>query len=168
MEGFKEEMAAKYNECAEVEDELTRELEIMEAKVDQYESGEVKEEFAAIPSIISRPEKGKENKTVNRQQSMPEVIHQDTEDPVQAKLHKIEESLQQKTIEMDALEKAVAILGRNYGWPEDDHNDFLLIWSKRRGNYFELEEECLKHLRMYTTEQIHTHIDKHRKWLELQ
>lgn len=70
---------------------------------------------------------------------------------------------------MEALEKLVASLGRNYGWPEDDHNDFLLIWNKRRGNnYFELEEECSKHLRMYTTEQIHAHIDKHRKWLELQ
>ena len=35
MEGFKEEMAEKYNECASTEEELTRELEIMEAKVDQ-------------------------------------------------------------------------------------------------------------------------------------
>jgi|JI6StandDraft_1071083.scaffolds.fasta_scaffold08845_7 hypothetical protein len=45
----------------------------MEAKVDQYESGELKEEPSAIPSIISRPEKGKENKLMNRQQSMPDT-----------------------------------------------------------------------------------------------
>jgi hypothetical protein len=75
----------------------------------------------------------------------------ENDDPLVSKHSKLEEALKQKTIEMEALEKNVAALGRNYGWPEDDHNDFLIIWNKRKGNnYFELEDECTKHLRMYT------------------
>lgn len=93
----------------------------MEAKVNQYEAGETQEEdSAAIPSVVSRPEKGKENKLMNRQQSTPEVLIVPVEeptDPLQAKLSKVDDTLRQKTIEMEALEKLIAALGRNYGWP---------------------------------------------------
>ena len=35
------------------------------------------------------------------------------------------------------MEKAIAGLGRNLGWPEEDHNDFISIWAKGgQRNYF--------------------------------
>lgn len=60
---------------------------------------------------------------------------------------------------MEKIEYNIRILGKNYGWPEQDHIDFVNIWNKRRGNnYFELQEECIKYFKLYTDQQIHDHI----------
>ena len=58
--------------------------------------------------------------------------------------------------------------GKNLGWVEEDHNDFILLWNRRRNNnYFEFEEECFNQLKTYTMDQIRTHFEKHQKHLEL-
>ena len=41
MNGFKNHMAKEYEEYAEMEDNLNKQLEMMEIKVNQYEKGEV-------------------------------------------------------------------------------------------------------------------------------
>ena len=59
-------------------------------------------------------------------------------------------------------------LGKYLGWPEEDHNNFLMLWNRRKNNnYFQFEEECFEQLKTYTMDQIGTHIDKQKKLLEL-
>lgn len=47
-------------------------------------------------------------------------------------------------------------LGKNLGWVEEDHSDFVSIWNRCHGtkNYFEIEEELGNYFNFYTGEQI--------------
>ena len=49
------------------------------------------------------------------------------------------------------IEKGVMSLGKNLGWPEEDHTDFVSIWH-RGGvkNYFQIEEELQSYFSLYT------------------
>lgn len=40
---------------------------------------------------------------------------------------------------VESIEKIVVGLGKNLGWPEEDHNDFISIWHRGGNkNYFQI------------------------------
>lgn len=168
MEQMRQDMADQFGACLEQEEALLGELELWDARVDALENGQ----DATRPPQPAQPEPGKENhRLLNQPQPQPQSQPGKAAepDPLGAKVEALSASLQEKGAEMEGVERQLASLGRFYGWPEDDHSDFLVIWGRRKSNnYFELEEELGRHLRLYTGEQIHAHIDKHRRFLELQ
>ena len=49
--------------------------------------------------------------------------------------------MKNKEKEVEGLEDQIRELGKNLGWPEEDHNDFISIWNRCHSkNYFEIEE----------------------------
>lgn len=67
------------------------------------------------------------------------------------------------------MEKEIGGLGRNLGWPEEDHTDFLSIWQRGpyQKNYFQIQEELEKYFAFYTGEQIQEHMNKYIRWKKL-
>ena len=65
-------------------------------------------------------------------------------------------------------EKEISGLGKNLGWSEEDHTDFLAIWQRQGGrNYFQTEEELQSYFTFYTAEQIQEHMNKYIRWKKL-
>ena len=50
--------------------------------------------------------------------------------------------MREREKEVENIEKEISSLGRNLGWPEEDHNDFISIWHRgpTSKNYFQIEE----------------------------
>lgn len=74
-----------------------------------------------------------------------------------------------KEREVNEIEKVLAVLGRNLGWPEEDHKDFVSIWHRGSTvkNYFQIEEELQGYFAFYTSEQIQEHMNKYMKYRKL-
>ena len=59
-------------------------------------------------------------------------------------------------------------LGKNLGWPDEDHTDFMSIWHRGgTKNYFKIEEELQGYFAFYTAEQIQEHMNKYLKFIKL-
>ena len=60
-------------------------------------------------------------------------------------------------------------MGKNLGWHEEDHKDFITIWNRchPHKNYFEIEDELSEYFRVYTNEQIQDHMNKYMKLKKL-
>jgi hypothetical protein len=42
---------------------------------------------------------------------------------------------------VEETEHKINYLGKNLGWNEEDHSDFIKIWNRCQGkNYFEIED----------------------------
>ena len=60
-------------------------------------------------------------------------------------------------------------MGKNLGWVEEDHTDFVTIWNRGQGqkNYFEIEDELLNYFGLYTEQQIKDHMKKYMHFKNL-
>jgi hypothetical protein len=82
---------------------------------------------------------------------------------------KIEAQMRRKEAEVEGVEQQLRELGRWLGWPEEDHRDFVSIWSRGQPHrsYFEIEDELVAYFRLYTHEQIAEHMNRHAKSQQL-
>ena len=85
------------------------------------------------------------------------------------KFENLDEKMREKEREVNEIEKTLVSLGKNLGWPQEDHKDFISIWHRggNSKNYFQIEEELQGYFAFYTGQQIQEHMNKYMKYRKL-
>ena len=99
-----------------------------------------------------------------RQKKQESQVNSAQDDKMAVLDHKLKEVKRAE----ETVAKEMERLGKNLGWPDEDHTDFMSIWHRGgTKNYFKIEEELQGYFAFYTTEQIQEHMNKYLKFMKM-
>ena len=186
---FKLQQMQKFDGFLEQEEELLREIDLINNHIEYYEAPaqtfeNMKHSVAKKSAIRQCPgpefrdmeahnsdfdeSEDKENIGFSEQNQAPENIHQNTKSTALAAIQKKMNNIKK---EIDAVDSQISSLGdKNLGWESEDHALFLKLRTKHKNNIQKMVflQDCVTSLPFLGEEEIKRHIENFKKFLELE